>query len=129
MTTEPKADAVGPEAKSLSALDRLKEQFLARWDTFPDDAETALDDLLEQALAQARVAEPEVITVMNPVSRPHAISASDRSRQRPSAASFIAVSITWSGMSAFLTITAPATHPTLNTFGRGYVRSQEVLGG
>ena len=70
MTSESKTDAPVPEAKSLSALDRLKEQFLARWDAFPDDAETALDDLLEQALEQALQAEPEVITVMNPVSRP-----------------------------------------------------------
>lgn len=70
MTSEQKTDTADPEDKPLSALDRLKKQFLARWDAFPDDAESALEDLLEQALAQALEAKPEVITVMNPVSRP-----------------------------------------------------------
>ena len=59
-----------PKETPTSALDRLKARFLARWDNFPGDAASALDDLLTQALAQADDAEPEVITVMNPVSRP-----------------------------------------------------------
>lgn len=49
---------------------RAKEQLLARWRAFPASAMEALDRLLDAALARAGEAEPEVLTVMNPVSRP-----------------------------------------------------------
>ena len=49
---------------------RAKEQLLARWRAFPAPAMEALDRLLDEALARAGQAEPELLTVMNPVSRP-----------------------------------------------------------
>ena len=49
---------------------RAKEQLLVRWRAFPAPAMEALDRLLDEALARAGTAEPEVLTVMNPVSRP-----------------------------------------------------------
>ena len=49
---------------------RAKEQLLVRWRTFPAPAMEALDRLLDEALARAGKAEPEILTVMNPVSRP-----------------------------------------------------------
>ena len=49
---------------------RAKEQLLARWRAFPAPELEALDRLLDEALARAGRAEPEVLTVMNPVSRP-----------------------------------------------------------
>ena len=49
---------------------RAKEQLLVRWRAFPAPAMEALDRLLDEALARAGEAEPEVLTVMNPVSRP-----------------------------------------------------------
>ena len=70
MTSEQETDTAQPPDKPLSAHQRAKEQFLLRWDAFPSEAELALDDLLAQGLAQAQEAKPEVITVMNPVSRP-----------------------------------------------------------
>lgn len=51
-------------------LARAKAQLLARWDSFPEDALTALERLLADGLARAGEAEPELLTVMNPVSRP-----------------------------------------------------------
>ena len=49
---------------------RAKEQLLARWRAFPAPAMEGLDRLLDEALARAGQAEPELLTVMNPVSRP-----------------------------------------------------------
>ena len=49
---------------------RAKEQLLARWRAFPAPAMEALDRLLDEALVRAGKAEPELLTVMNPVSRP-----------------------------------------------------------
>ena len=49
---------------------RAKEQLLARWRNFPSGAMVALDRLLDDGLARAGQAEPELLTVMNPVSRP-----------------------------------------------------------
>ena len=49
---------------------RAKEQLLARWRAFPAPAMEALDRMLDEALARAGEAEPEILTVMNPVSRP-----------------------------------------------------------
>ena len=49
---------------------RAKEQLLVRWRAFPASAMESLDCLLDEALARAGRAEPELLTVMNPVSRP-----------------------------------------------------------
>ena len=49
---------------------RAKEQLLARWHAFPSGAMDALDRLLDDGLARAGESEPEILTVMNPVSRP-----------------------------------------------------------
>ena len=49
---------------------RAKEQLLVRWRRFPSGEMDALDRLLDEGLARAGRAEPEVLTVMNPVSRP-----------------------------------------------------------
>ena len=49
---------------------RAKEQLLVRWRAFPGPAMEALDRLLDEALARAGKADPEILTVMNPVSRP-----------------------------------------------------------
>ena len=61
----------GPSAPDEPApRARAKEQLLARWRAFPAPAMDALDRLLDEALARARQADPELLTVMNPVSRP-----------------------------------------------------------
>ena len=52
------------------ALARLRAQVLARWRTFPDARRSELDALLADALAHAAAADPEVLTVMDPVARP-----------------------------------------------------------
>ena len=49
---------------------RAKEQLLVRWGSFPPRSMEGLDRLLDDALARAGGAEPELLTVMNPVSRP-----------------------------------------------------------
>ena len=49
---------------------RAKEQLLARWRSFPPRSMEALDRLLDEALERANRADPELLTVMNPVSRP-----------------------------------------------------------
>ena len=52
------------------ALARLRAQVLARWRAFPDARSEELDALLAGALARAAAADPEVLTVMDPTSRP-----------------------------------------------------------
>ena len=52
------------------ALARLRAQVLARWRAFPDARRGALDALLAGALTRAAAADPEVLTVMDPTSRP-----------------------------------------------------------
>ena len=52
------------------ALARLRDQVLARWSAFPDALRGELDALLAGALAEAAAAPPEVLTVMDPASRP-----------------------------------------------------------
>lgn len=77
------ADGVRPPAPSVPSAPsapgepdepvprtRAKEQLLVRWRAFPAPAMEALDRLLDEALARAGRAEPELLTVMNPVSRP-----------------------------------------------------------
>ena len=51
-------------------LNRLRKQLLLRWQTFPADQLNDLDSILSSALIDAAAAEPELITVMNPVTRP-----------------------------------------------------------
>ena len=51
-------------------LESARAQLLARWRRFPEADDAALRALLEPALARAAEAEPELMTVMNPVSRP-----------------------------------------------------------
>ena len=52
------------------ALARLRAQVLARWGAFPEARREELDALLTVALERAAAAEPEVLTVMDPVARP-----------------------------------------------------------
>ena len=52
------------------ALGRLCAQVLARWHAFPEARREELDALLTVALERAAAAEPEVLTVMDPVARP-----------------------------------------------------------
>ena len=52
------------------ALARLRAQVLARWNAFPDELRDELDALLAEALSRAAAAGPEVLTVMDPTSRP-----------------------------------------------------------
>ena len=53
-----------------TALKRLRAQLLERWASFPSEWSEALDCELEDGLKRAVESEPEIITVMNPVSRP-----------------------------------------------------------
>lgn len=50
--------------------ERAKEQLLVRWRSFPPGPMEALERLLDDGLERARAAEPELITVMNPATRP-----------------------------------------------------------
>ena len=52
------------------ALARLRAQVLARWNVFPDRLRGELDALFAEALERATAAAPEVLTVMDPASRP-----------------------------------------------------------
>lgn len=61
------ADEAGGED---GALRRLERQVLARRQSYPQELAAPLRTELEAALAQAREASAEIITVMNPVSRP-----------------------------------------------------------
>ena len=58
-----------PTAVSAKPLARLRTQLLARWRVFPPERAEELDRLLAGAIERAAAAEPEQITVMNPVSR------------------------------------------------------------
>ena len=61
----------GAEERAQStALERLRAQVLERWHAFPRERADELDALLGDALAHAGKAEPELLTVMNPTSRP-----------------------------------------------------------
>ena len=64
-------DAPGPGARDEPpARARVKAQLLARWRSFPSHSVETLDRLLDDGLARAKQAEPELLTVMNPTSRP-----------------------------------------------------------
>ena len=60
----------GVRGGAADALARLRDQVLARWSAFPDALRDELDALLAGALAEAAAAPPEVLTVMDPASRP-----------------------------------------------------------
>ena len=66
------ADHSEQGARSVAGdpLARLRAQVLARWTTFPDGMRDELDALLADALERAAAAAPEVLTVMDPASRP-----------------------------------------------------------
>ena len=66
------ADHSGPGggASAGDALARLRAQVLARWSEFPEALRGELDGLLSGALERAAGAEPEILTVMDPATRP-----------------------------------------------------------
>lgn len=66
------ANRIEPDARGAAddALARLRAQVLARWHAFPDTLRGDLDALLADALERAAAAAPEVLTVMDPASRP-----------------------------------------------------------
>ena len=53
-----------------AALARLRSQVLVRWSAFPETLRDKLDALLTDALERASAANPEILTVMDPASRP-----------------------------------------------------------
>jgi len=65
-------DTTGDDAPAGSdaPLARLRAQLLAGWGAFPPEHDAALNALLSAALARAAAAAPELLTVMDPVSRP-----------------------------------------------------------
>ena len=67
--SEDQAKESGSGAPS-TPIERARAQLLARWRHFPEADDVALRALLEPAIARAVEAEPELMTVMNPVSRP-----------------------------------------------------------
>ena len=60
----------GVRGDAGDALARLRTQVLARWNVFPDTLRDELDALLAGALEKAGAAPPEILTVMDPASRP-----------------------------------------------------------
>ena len=60
----------GVRGRHGDALVRLRAQVLARWRAFPDALRLELDALLGGALERAAAAPPEILTVMDPASRP-----------------------------------------------------------
>ena len=69
MTGEGQSDERNDGAAG-DALERLRAQLLGRWISFPDALDSELDALLGDALQRAAAATPEVLTVMDPASRP-----------------------------------------------------------
>ena len=59
-----------PRYDAGDSLARVRAQVLARWNAFPDRLREELDALLADALERAAAAPPEVLTVMDPASRP-----------------------------------------------------------
>ena len=66
------SNQLDPDAPGVAgdALARLRAQVLARWSAFPDPLRSELDSLLADALGRAAAAAPEVLTVMDPATRP-----------------------------------------------------------
>ena len=67
--SEDQAKETGSSAPS-TPIERARAQLLARWHDFPEDDDAELRALLEAGVERAAEAEPEIMTVMNPVSRP-----------------------------------------------------------
>ena len=68
MSAEFTADQPGSHGDQ--PLDKLCRQLLQRWREFPSAELSRLRALLEAALVRAEQAEPQILTVMSPVSRP-----------------------------------------------------------
>ena len=64
------ADADQSGRGAGDALARLRAQVLARWNEFPETLCGDLDTLLADALERAAASPAEVLTVMDPASRP-----------------------------------------------------------
>ena len=64
------ANQSGPGNVPGDALTRLRSQVLVRWSVFPETLREQLDALLAGALERASAADPEILTVMDPASRP-----------------------------------------------------------
>ena len=60
----------GAASSGGDPLARLRAQILIRWSAFPEARRDELDALLSDALERAAAAVPEVLTVMDPASRP-----------------------------------------------------------
>ena len=60
----------GAQPAAGDPLARLRAQILVRWSAFPETRSGELDALLGDALERAAEAVPEVLTVMDPASRP-----------------------------------------------------------
>ena len=58
------------DTSDSTPLALLRAQLLQRWRNFPEDKSEQLDLELKEALNRAADSEPELVTVMNPVSRP-----------------------------------------------------------
>ena len=61
---------LGTQPAAGGALARLRAQILIRWSAFPEARSGELDALLTDALERAAEAAPEILTVMDPASRP-----------------------------------------------------------
>lgn len=77
------AEDLKAETSEPTPMERLRSQLLQRWRQFPSDLSRTLDGELKDALERASAAEPEVLTITSPVSRPSrlrlAVLASDNS--------------------------------------------------
>jgi hypothetical protein len=58
------------DTPDTTPLALLRAQLLQRWRSFPEDKSKQLDVELQKALERAAGSEAELVTVMNPVSRP-----------------------------------------------------------
>ena len=60
----------GARSAAGDPLARLRAQILIRWSAFPEARSGELDALLTDALERAAEAAPEILTVMDPATRP-----------------------------------------------------------
>ena len=60
----------GARSAAAGPLARLRAQILVRWSAFPQARSGELDALLTDALERAAQAPPEILTVMDPATRP-----------------------------------------------------------
>ena len=61
---------LGTRPAAGGPLARLRAQILVRWSAFPEARSGELDALLTDALERAARAAPEILTVMDPATRP-----------------------------------------------------------